>query len=244
MLASLLQWQTIIFLVPFGVASLLLALTAMRPRHGSGHIAHAASHHAAGGGAHRAAAGAAHHTSHGHHAGTSTRTQGARGKTDNAPTPPSLAHILGFDEVPAIVLVESFFVAWGVGGLLANQSQPGSQGGVPHSIVLSITCAAAAGTVGTLVAGQMLSRLLPRDENLAVEKNNLFGATGEVAYTVTKTGGRILVYDQYGTLHDEMCTLAEGHQPIQKGQRARISDIDSNGKFVVEPDTIDLAKPL
>lgn len=73
MLASLLQWQTLIFLVPFGVASLLLALTAVRPRHSGGHAAHTASHHSGGGGTHHAVATAGHHATHGQHAAASAK---------------------------------------------------------------------------------------------------------------------------------------------------------------------------
>ncbi len=251
LLASLLQWQTLIYLVPFGIAALMLVLSAVRPRHGSGHSTHGLTHH------HAAATGTG-HTAHGAHArhstaaaksqngGTTTKTHARASKPAerNPITAGStLLHILGFDEVPMVILIESFFLAWGVGGLLANQYIGVAPDG-NRSIYISLISAFAAGTIGTVFAGQALSRLLPRDENLAIERNSLFGATGEVAYTVTNSGGRILVYDQYGTLHDEMCTLAAGHQPIAKGQRARISDIDSKGRLVVEPENLDLTKLL
>ena len=241
MLASLFEWQTLIFLIPLCVASLLLILYAIRPHH-SGHSMPTNSHHMISTSHTTQSHG---HLFNGHHASRISNTskssaelkqEGSNTKvSDRVTYSASLSRILCLDKIPVLVLFESFCVAWGAGGLLANEYLTPHDKHVP--IFFSIITGFLTGTAGALVSAQILSRILPEDETLAVNRDNLYGSTGEVAYTVTGQSGRILIYDEHGTLHDELCRLAPGHEPIKKGKRARITDIEPGGIFIVEPDT-------
>jgi hypothetical protein len=78
------------------------------------------------------------------------------------------------------------------------------------------------------------SRLLPRAETKVISRKALFGLTGRVLFTVTENGGRIRVYDEHNTMHDEACRVPAGQPAIPKGRHARIVDVDAEGHLLVE----------
>jgi len=133
------------------------------------------------------------------------------------------------------MVIQAFFLVWGLAGsfaiqlMLRNVTQPTLAQMVP---IMGV--AAGCGIVGARAASELISRLMPQDESSVVSREGLYGLKGKVAFPVTESGGRIMVYDDYGSLHDESCRVTPGHPPIEKGRRAMVMDRDASGYLLVE----------
>jgi membrane protein implicated in regulation of membrane protease activity len=261
--ADLLQWYYMIFLGPFAVSAVLLVLSSLHGgrRHahaGSSHHGfhlrgHVAGGHVAGHGAH--ASSAAGHAAVSHHAqqaGAPARASAARHAHDaaapkgrnphddrEAARPDQqgnglLATLFGLGKAPAPILAQAFFLTWGFSGICADQILIHSPGPTAGQLLIALAIAAAVGTIGARFAAEVVVRLMPQDESLVVSRDSLFGLTGTIAFPVSTTAGRIMVYDDYGSLHDQTCRVANGHEPIEKGRKAIVVDVDEHGNLVVE----------
>jgi hypothetical protein len=257
----LLQWHYLIFLLPLGTALFLLLLSSLRLGHhsghgGHGHVAahgHAAVHgHAVPHGAHAAGAhagpvhahGAASDHAHPHGAAAcpgGNAHQTANGAKENILTPSGLLlGLLGFGRAPAPMVLEAFCIAWGLCGFWANEFLLRTPTPSLLQMLPSLGIALGGGIVGSRLAAELLSRVLPKEESFAVSQQDLFGLTGAVAFPVSEESGRIHIYDSFGTLHDEVCRVPTGHPPIEKGHRAIVVDMDTRGRLIVEeiPDSV------
>jgi len=256
--AVLMQWQYLIFLAPMAVSGLLLLLSSMRiGHHHGGHAGHgvhaghghavvsAAPHavhghaatgahvpsggHAPSGGHVATGHGSAHHGAAARHHPSSTRTAA------RAASPHLLLGLFGVGRAPLPMVIEAFFLTWGMSGCIAVQyllhanTNPSLAQMMP---VIGI--AAASGVIGARIISELISRLMPAEESSIVSRNGLYGLKGSVAFPVSETGGRIMVYDDYGSLHDESCRVEAGHAPIERGRKAMIMDCDSKGNLLVE----------
>lgn len=253
---ELLQWHYLIFLLPAGIAAVLLLLSTMRFGHkGGSHSAHghAGGHsHGAGhsGGLHRQT-GAAHgprgsaatKAPSGHKAeSTQSNAQKSRDAQEKAAPQVSITtnfiwNLTGLKRAPLTMVVEAFLLAWGLCGYWANHLLLHSVAPAPEKMLPSLLVALAGGLIGARIAAEVIGRMIPEDESLSVSRNGLFGLTGKVAYPVSETGGRIHIYDEFGTLHDETCRVVAGHPPIVKGRRVLVMDRDSRGQLIVEETT-------
>src|SRR6202022_3433222 len=144
---TILQWQYLIFVLPSGIAALLLLLSSLHLGHHTGHglrmHGHAPAHGGhmptAGHAAHAPAAhghGAAHapQSGHGHTAGHTARSagvrhhdqatkRGTRRETERpnvSVTTNFVLQLTGADRAPLIMILEVFCLVWGVSGYLAN----------------------------------------------------------------------------------------------------------------------------
>jgi hypothetical protein len=142
---------------------------------------------------------------------------------------------MGVDRAPLPMVVESFCICWGLMGCLANQWL------LPHTpdptlvqVLPSMGIALGGGLIGARGAAELIARLMPQDESQVVSRDDLFGLVGRVAFPVSDAGGRIHLYDEFGTLHDETCRIAPPHPPIAKGHRAMVMDRDAQGNLIVE----------
>jgi membrane protein implicated in regulation of membrane protease activity len=262
---TFLQWQYLIFVLPAGIAALLLLLSSLHLGHHTGHglrmHGHAPVHggHAVAGG-HAPAAPAAHghgiarapHTGHSHSAGHTARSEaehsqsriakdGTRQKTDRpnvSVTTNFVLHLTGADRAPLVMLLEVFCLVWGIGGYLANLTLLHTAN--PSQILPSLAVALCAGLIGARFGAEILARIMPKEESLDVSRDGLFGLTGNVAFPISATTGRIHIYDRFGTLHDETCRVSQDHPGIAKGRRAMVIDVDQLGTLIVEevPDTV------
>lgn len=125
-------------------------------------------------------------------------------------------------------------MVWGLCGYWANQIVVQSANPTPAQMLPSLGIALGGGLIGARVAAEVISRMMPPDESQDVSHGGLFGMTGEVAFPVSETGGRILVYDEHGTLHDETCRVTPGTPAIGRGRRVMVVDMDNEGKLLVE----------
>ncbi len=145
-----------------------------------------------------------------------------------------LLHITGADRAPAMMLIEAFCVAWGVCGYWANELTVHATSPTLRQMLPSLVIALACGIIGARIAAEVIARVMPQDESQDVSRDGLFGMTGKVVFPVSATSGRIHIYDEHGTLHDEMCRLASEHEAIVKGRTAMVVDVDTQGRLLVE----------
>ncbi len=237
--AELLQWHYLIFLLPMGVAALLLLLSSLRLGHHGGHGGHHA-HTPVHGGTHAAHGGQAARPAP---AAARTGTAGSANSRNgtNATERPNVTvtnhlvlNLTGANRAPLILIAEAFLLIWGGCGLLAHQIM--AHGAEPSSrqLWMLVSIALVGGLVGARVAASLIGRFMPQEETLIVSRNELIGLTGTVVYPVSQTAGRLHIYDTFGTLHDEMCRLAPGQSEIAKGRSAMVLDMDTQGHLLVE----------
>lgn len=248
----LLQWHYLIFLLPFGVAAFLLLLTSLRPGHGH----HGGGHHAGGGhydghydghhgsGMHHA--GGAHSAGDGHHEGCAVESHGphhsngtksADARHDSGVTPLGIIlSLIGAKNAPLPMVLEIYALSWGIIGYWANRSlvpetpTPPTLWRALPAIVIAFVISLIAGRL----AAALIGKLMPRDESYVVSRDSLFGLTGRIVFAASETSGRIHVYDEFGTLHDESCRVEPGMPGLAKGETARIVDRNANGHLIVE----------
>ena len=238
----LLHWHYLIFLVPFGLAAALLLLSSLKlgHRHGT-HTAHAHS------GAHaNVGHGPAVHAQSGHApAHASTGTQGhpapAHGRHHIAKAARHgeggnvLLALLGVGRAPLPMVIQAFFLVWGLSGCLTIQILLGDTPAPDLLRMLPVMgVAAGCGLVGARVAAELIARLMPQEETCVVSREGLYGLKGSVAFPVTETAGRIIVYDDFGSLHDETCRVTPGHPTIERGRQVMVMDRDASGYLLVE----------
>ena len=206
------QWYYLIYLLPGGVALLVLLLSALGGgmRHGSpaGH-----GHHSLGHGHHTPG-----HHAPGHHA---AGHQAAPGRE------PGMSAFFGMGRVPAPLVWGSALLGWGLFGFWGTQFWQGLLH-VPAAFVLPALAMALAGAIVTeKVTVEAAARLLPRDETFATSAVDLCGLTGTVAFAVDAARGRVHVYDTHGTLHDASARTAPEQPPIARGRKVLVVDYDA-----------------
>jgi len=237
---QLLHWHYLIFLVPLCVSAFLLLASSLRlGHHRGGHGGHGhAQVHGGVGGAHAPPAVAPGHGAvgaHGHAAHGSARHAGGKPHGRGAEHTNILFAVLGIGKAPLAMVLQAFFLVWGLAGCLAAQQM---LKGVADPTVIQVLpvmgVAAVSGALGGRLVAELIARLMPEEETAAVSRSALYGLKGSVAFPVTESGGRIMVYDDYGSLHDESCRVAPGHPPIERGRKAIVVDCDARGCLLVE----------
>lgn len=215
------QWYYLIYLLPGGIALVLLLLSGM----GGG-----LGHHHHGGLGHGHPGSLGHHGAG--HRGPAThqpRTAGSAGR------PSPLLTFFGLGRVPAPLVWGSALLGWGVFGFWATQLWQNLLH-TPGAFVLPALGVAIAGAAVTeKVTVETAARLLPRDESFATGTVDLCGLRGTVAFPVDEKRGRVHVYDVYGTMHDVPARSASGQGLIARGHAVRVTDYDAvTGQVIVE----------
>lgn len=195
------------------------------------HLPHLSGHHAAAAHVHVQQGQAASDSADGKGSGRAPDQEGGAGIATGYDT---ILAITGFDRAPVPILIETFFLIWGFCGyvgtrLLVHVQEPSLLRMAPV-----IAIAAIGGLFGARAAAEIVGRMMPPEETLAVSHNGLFGATGLIAFAVSETAGRIHIYDEFGTLHDENCRVAAGHLDIPRGRTAMVIDMNAQGVLIVE----------
>jgi hypothetical protein len=146
-----------------------------------------------------------------------------------------LLTLIGVGRAPLPIVLQMFCLCWGVAGILANQIL------LPHvtnptftQALPSIGAAFWLGLIGARIGAEIFGQVMPQEETSVVSRDALYGMTGRVVFPVTETGGRVHVYDENQTLHDEPCHALPGQGPIAKGRSVLVADRDDKGVLVVE----------
>lgn len=226
-----LQWHYLVFIAPAAASALLLILSNMRlgGHRSHHHGGHGARHTGAAHGPKHAPKPAAHQASGARRNGTAPDAATPHGATE------AFLAITGFNRLSPLLLAQMFFLCGGLAGFWANRLLlPDS---VAPTLLQWLPCfgiAVGVGTIGARLSAELIARLMPRDASSVLLRDGLIGLTGKVVFPISATSGRIHVYDEFGTLHDETCRLAPGQPPIDRGSFAFITDRDARGQFLVE----------
>lgn len=218
--SAFLEWHYLIFLLPFVAATLLLAVSAIGAAVGNSDNEDASAPEDAGDSVET----------------VDNSDAGEADSEDDTATGGPLAVPINRGRAPALMTGQFAAIGWGLGGTLANQMFLADAAPAAVQLLPSLTTATLCGLVGAKFAGVAATRLMPAAETAVMSRKELFGLTGRVLYPVTEEGGRIRVYDEKRTMHDEPCRVAKGHPPIARGREARIVDEDADGRLVVEED--------
>ena len=222
-----LSWHYLIFLLPLGVSLLLLGLSALSSADGDGDSDSGDSDASADG---MDAEG----DSDSDGEGSDSDSDEDDAEKSGGATGGGVAGLFGIGKAPLSLVLNAFFVVWGVAGFLANRVL------LPEGMIYltqllpSLGVAFVSGAIAARGVAEMAGRLMPKTETKAISRTALFGLSGRVLFTVTEMGGRIRVYDEHGGMHDEPCRIAPGNSPILKGNAARIMDADAAGNLIVE----------
>jgi hypothetical protein len=159
---------------------------------------------------------------------------GDEGQPGGKAPPHFLAGLIGVGRAPLSIVLNGFALLWGAAGVFANQLLVHAEAPTLGEVAPSLGVATGVALVGTRGVAEVAARLLPKAETRVISRNTLFGLTGRVLFTVTEAGGRLRVYDEHNTMHDEPCRVSPGQPAIPKGRRARIVDVDAEGHLLVE----------
>jgi hypothetical protein len=250
-----LHWYYLIYLLPAATAVLVLLMTGLGGAHGQhSHGAHGGLYlHAHGGHGHThahalghghaptAAHGHAHQAAGGHSHASHDAQHGGRNE------PSAARQLLGFFGVgraPITIVVGSLMLGWGFCGVVALELLRPILGSPALFVGPSALAAGAGGLLCAKVFGELAARVMPQDESYAITREGMLGLTGKVVYTVTETGGRVHIFDQFRTLHVLSARVAAGAEPVEKGTEVIVAAMDAEGRFVVvEPLGFSMEKP-
>lgn len=145
----------------------------------------------------------------------------------------------GVGRVPVSVVIVSFCLTWGLTGWTSNQFinkiLPWPWLYVWASVVIALLLA----TVLTRWIAHGLAKIMPSTETQATKAYDLIGKEGTTLHTVTTRFGEIRVRDKFGNLQSVNCRIKTGDPEIPKGTRALLMSWQSEGRFyLVQRNTI------
>ena len=217
---TLLAPHYLVFLLPFGVAVLLLLLSVFHMSDGDGGDGDASDGGDADGG----------DADGGEDGGDDTDTD----EDTRSASSGGILGLMGVGRAPLSIVLETFCMAWGFCGYWANQLLVRVPEPTFGEMLPALGVALAGGVIGARWASELLARMLPKEESRVVSREALFGLTGRVLFPVTEKGGRIRVYDAHGGIHEESCRVGPGGASIARGRRALVMDRDAHGRLIVE----------
>ena len=218
--AFLLSPEALVFLLPFGASVFFLVISSLRLSGGHKHAGRTGRGHTG-------------HTGHTKHAAKpGVKTHNAHKNV--------LLFVIGANRAPLPLVVQTFCFAWGICGIAISRALNPQGAETGGKFLLCLLIALLGGLIGARVGAEFLARLMPEEGSQVVSRDALYGLTGKVLFPVTEKSGRVRVYDEFGTMHDEPCRRAKtmvGEKetvPIAKGRTVRIVDRDAGGKLLVE----------
>lgn len=138
-----------------------------------------------------------------------------------------LLALLGVGRVPLSILILIFLMSWGAIGFLTNlylaQEQPGA-----NQPAISLPLAGAGSLLIMRFLGGLVGRWMPRHESYSTRRHELLGLDGEAIYAIDSTSGRVSVRSRYGDLLQLPCRVYRDARPIEKGATVRL--VAYNGK--------------
>jgi membrane protein implicated in regulation of membrane protease activity len=218
--ADWLQWYYLIYLLPAGIALVLLVLSTL------------------GGDSSEGDAEAADADLDAADLGEPGEAEADSADADEGSGSPGrwLMGFLGFGRVPMMMVLGSLALTWGLWGVAANGLLRPLLPSPAAFMGPSLALAAAGSLISTRGIVLLFGRLLPQDETSVISREALVGLTGKVIYPVTETGGRIHVRDQFRTLHTASARVQPGAPHISRGTTVIVASMGPEDRYViVEP---------
>ena len=235
----ILGWWNLVFLVPFSLALLYLALytvsgvTFGEADADAGGDADAGVDADAEVDAHADAGADADggHDVHHHHPAHGT------GPAKSGVGVADVLGLLGAGRVPLSLVLMILLLAWGFIGFVANQFL---REAVPRQWMVplvSLPLAAVGAVAVTALTTRMLGRIMPADETYARRRDALLGEVGEAVFPIDERFGMAAVRDDRGNLFQVACRVEPGRPPIAKGAKVLLVGHDAGRNvFHVVPD--------
>ena len=253
----LLAWWNLVFIVPFLLAVLYLAVYAVSGvTFGEGEMELAGDLHAEidadadadldhdldGDVDHDLEAGAEHELNGEAHAGVETNgeaeTGGAHmvGGGRELPFHLGVMSWLGLGRVPLSILLMVLLITWGVIGFIANVILSPLMPWPWLAVLGSLPAAGLGSAFITRGVVRVVGRFLPTMETYARRTGELVGTAGEATYDIDHQFGMAHVRDSRGDLFQVACRVYPDDKPIQKGTKVLLVDYDDDQKwFFVTP---------
>jgi hypothetical protein len=223
-----LRWYYLIYLLPAGVAVLLLLLSGLSAGGDSdgdaGDVGDTGDVSAGGGDISDAADVAA------------DGQDGDGGDLDDSESPGgarALLAFLGIGRAPLTLVLGSLMIGWGLFGLGANEILRPILKAPGLFVGPSLGIACVGGLICAKVSAELAARVMPKDESYAITRDQLVGLAGRVAYPVSETMGRVHLRDRFKTLHVASARVAPGQPPIERGTEIIVASMDPNRRYVV-----------
>lgn len=143
--------------------------------------------------------------------------------------------VLGIGRAPLTIGGGALLLGWGITGLVAMQwLRPPALS--PEAF---LPVAALIAFLGATLFARVISRLylvmMPKSESASIPRESLVGSTGEVIFPISATAGRIHIWDQHRTLHQEPARVRPGQAEIPRGRSVLILEMDAQtGAFLVD----------
>jgi membrane protein implicated in regulation of membrane protease activity len=232
----LLNWWNLIFLLPFGLALLYLALYTV-----SG-ITFGDSDLDADGGFDTDADGDIHiaadagpdldHDLDTDHDMDTDHDADAEGDEISHGTPHMAAmNWLGVGRVPVSIVLMVLLLTWGTAGFITNAAL---QANGASAAIVSIPIAAVISIAITRIVVMLIVRYLPLYETNARRRHALLGFEGEAIFPIDHKFGMVSVRDDTGDLYQVPCRVDENTEPIAKGSKVQLVAYNSKlGLFYV-----------
>lgn len=135
---------------------------------------------------------------------------------------------LGIGRAPLTLLLEGFMLTWGVTGIYATTAFSHIFRSPALFVPASMAVAGVCGLLGMKLIGAFGSRYMRSVETYVMRGSDLVGEIGVVAYPVSETMGRVHVYDRHGTLHIESCRVMPGSEPIPRNEKVILVKHETN----------------
>jgi hypothetical protein len=130
---------------------------------------------------------------------------------------------LGVGRVPLSVLLTVLLMTWGATGFMVNQIAGPRLGAGPRPAMLSIPVAALVSLALTRLLVRAIERWLPLNETTARRRHELLGRSGQAIFPIDQRFGLAAVRDDRGELYQVPCQLdPKLEEPIAKGAGVRL----------------------
>ncbi|BDI31112.1 hypothetical protein CCAX7_31630 [Capsulimonas corticalis] len=147
---------------------------------------------------------------------------------------------IGVGHAPLTLVMGSLLLGWGFTGFWAVRllsmkiESPGAFIG-PAVLIAAVFAVLIARAVAKISA-----YIVPKIQTAAVSRESLVGQEASVVYPVSVNGGRAFYYDSNAVLHDVTCRVRPGEPEIGKGRKVILGAYDeATGRFYAEPSPFD-----
>lgn len=221
----MLEWQYLIFVLPFCTATLLIVLMGVGALDFGGDAD--VDHDLDPSFGHDAEAGIHGHADHDAHI---SHDAGVFGRA---------LSLLGVGRVPLSIVIITFCLVWGFTGFWANQLLENVLW-IPFFYAwISISAALFAGVSTTRFVAGVIAKFMPKTETYATRPHDVVGKRGEVSTTVTEKSGIVRVRDTDHNLLDLRSRVAAGQDSIPAGAKVIVLEYDqATGTYLVAIDRL------
>jgi membrane protein implicated in regulation of membrane protease activity len=143
---------------------------------------------------------------------------------------------LGLGRVPLSILLMVLLITWGVIGFIANVILSPIMPWPWMAVLGSLPAAALGSAFITRSVVRLVGHWMPTMETYARRTGELVGSAGEATYDIDHQFGVAHVRDSRGDLFQVPCRVYPDDKPIQKGSKVLLVDYDDDQKmFFVTP---------